>query len=165
MSSPMRGRWSSDVPQETLLGPAQLKTFINDLVRAWVMYLEGCWWYSFTQMGERKAASEDWEEDFAFTFWKLKWQIKFNVSKHEVVHMGKISPSIYMKSWAWVYCCYSGRKSWDDHKRLNAGQSSNLISGVLRKGTVNTQILLYQFMAWWFEFTAWIIHVIIVILC
>lgn len=52
------------------------------------------------QMGERKAVSEDWEEDFTFTLWKLNWQIKFNVSKHEVVYMGKISPSIYMKSWA-----------------------------------------------------------------
>lgn len=42
----------------------------------------------------RKAVSEDWKEDFIFTFWKLKWQVKFNISKHELVYMGKMSPSI-----------------------------------------------------------------------
>lgn len=56
MNFPMRGRSSSDVPHETLVGPAQLNTFINDLVRAWVKQQEGWWWYNFAQDRQEKGS-------------------------------------------------------------------------------------------------------------
>uniref|UniRef100_A0A452HI16 Reverse transcriptase domain-containing protein n=1 Tax=Gopherus agassizii TaxID=38772 RepID=A0A452HI16_9SAUR len=86
---------TSGVPQESVLGPIQFNLFINDLEKG--VNSEVAKFADDTKLlkiVKAKADCEELQKDLTkLSDWATKWQMKFNVDKCKVMHIGKNNPN------------------------------------------------------------------------
>ncbi|CAM4619647.1 unnamed protein product [Caretta caretta] len=84
----------SGVPQGSVLGPI---LFINDMEKG--VNSEVAKFADDTKLikiVKTKAGCEELQKDLTkLSDWATKWQMKFNVDKYKIMHIGKITPTIH----------------------------------------------------------------------
>ncbi|CAM4607019.1 unnamed protein product [Lepidochelys olivacea] len=82
---------TSGVPQGSVLGPVLFNLFINDLEKG--VNSEVAKFADDTKLLKIVKTKADCEELTKLSEWATKWQMKFNVDKCKVMHIGKNNPN------------------------------------------------------------------------